>query len=108
LPTDWKAQVTSLFKKGDKSCPGNYHPVSLTSVICKVMESVVKDRLMNHLTANNLLLDCQHGFIAGSSCTTNLFSTLNEWTRLLDESELVMKRSGQFRRICSALKCLAL
>ena len=40
LPNDWKeAQVTPLFKKGDKSSPGNYRPVSLTSVVCKVMES---------------------------------------------------------------------
>jgi hypothetical protein len=86
LPTDWKeAQVTPLFKKRDKSCPGNYRPVCLTRVVCKVMESVVRDRLIDHLTANNLLSNCQHGFIAGRSCTTNLLSTLNEWTRLLDE-----------------------
>jgi hypothetical protein len=79
LPADWKeAQVIPLFKKGDKSCPGNYRPVSLTSVDCKVMESVVRDRLIDHLTANNLLSECQHGFIAGKSCITNLLSTLNE------------------------------
>jgi hypothetical protein len=89
LPTDWKeAQVTPSFKKCDKNCPGNYRPVSLTSVVCKVMESVVKDRLIDHLTANNLLSNCRHGFIARRSCTTNnLLSTLNEWTRLLDDRE---------------------
>jgi hypothetical protein len=63
LPVDWEeAQVTPLFEKGDKSCPGNYRPVSLTSVVCKVMKSVVKDRLIDHLTSNNLLSDCHHGF----------------------------------------------
>ena len=90
LPSDWKeAQVTPLFKKGDKSSPGNYRPVSLTSVVCKVMESVVRDRIIDHLTVHHLLSDCQHGFIAGRSCTTNLLSTLNDWTRLLDEREPV-------------------
>ena len=90
LPSDWKeAQVTPLFKKGDKSSPGNYRPVSLTSVVCKVMESVVRDRIIYHLAVNHLLSDYQHGFIAGRSCTTNLLSTLNDWTRLLDEREPV-------------------
>jgi hypothetical protein len=37
------------------------------------------------LTAHQLESDCQHGFIAGRSCTTNLLFTLNDWTRLLDE-----------------------
>jgi hypothetical protein len=56
LPADWKeAQVTPLFKKGDKSCPGNYRPVSLTSVVYKVMESVVRDMIIDHLT---VLSDC--------------------------------------------------
>ena len=35
--------ITALFKKGGRSEPGNYSPVSLTSIICKVMESIVKD-----------------------------------------------------------------
>jgi hypothetical protein len=78
-----------VFKKGDESSRGNYRPVSLTSVVCKVMDSVVRDRISDHLTAYHLLSDCQHGFIAGRSCTTNLLSTLKDWTRLLDEKEPV-------------------
>lgn len=39
LPKEWKeANVTCIFKKGDKSVPGNYRPVSLTSVLCKTLE----------------------------------------------------------------------
>ena len=53
------------------------------------MEFAVWDRLIDHLTVNNLLSDYQLGSIAGRSCTTNLLSTLNEWTRLLDEREPV-------------------
>jgi hypothetical protein len=46
-------------------------------------------RIIDHLTAHHLLSDCQHGFIAGRSCTTKLLSMLNDWTRLLDEREPV-------------------
>ena len=49
VPHDWRiANVTPIFKKGDHSSPCNYRPVSLTSVVCKVMESVIKDAVLNH------------------------------------------------------------
>lgn len=90
LPSDWKeAQITPLFKKGDKSSPGNYRPVSLTSVVCKVMESIVRDGIIQHLTSNKLLSKCQHGFISGRSCTTNLLATLEDWTNMLDSGSSV-------------------
>ena len=44
VATDWKhANVTPIFKKGDKSDPGNDRPISLTSQICKVLESILCD-----------------------------------------------------------------
>jgi hypothetical protein len=73
VPKDWKtAVVTPIFKKGAKSDPGNYRPVSLTSIPCKIMEGVIKEHMMEHLTKNKLISDSQHGFVAGRSCTTNL------------------------------------
>ncbi len=55
-PEDWKtAYVTPIHKKGTKGNPGNYRPVSLTSVPCKIMESIVKDRVMSHLLENSLI-----------------------------------------------------
>jgi hypothetical protein len=66
VPEDWKrANVTPIFKKGAKTDPGNYRPVSLTSVCCKLLESVLRDALMNHLAGNNLLNQSQHGFMPG-------------------------------------------
>ena len=45
LPLDWKiSQVSPIFKKGDRKEAGNYRPVSLTSVCCKMMESIIRDR----------------------------------------------------------------
>ena len=49
LPQDWKhAEVTAIFKKGSKTDPGNYRPVSLTSVVCKILESFIRDTIQVH------------------------------------------------------------
>ena len=56
VPSDWKiANVTPIFKKGSKSKTENYRPVSLTSVPCKLMESIIRDKVVNHLTINHLI-----------------------------------------------------
>ena len=85
IPADWKiAHVTPIFKKGKKSAPGNYRPVSLTSVTCKVMESIIRDQLIGHFTRNALFTDCQHGFMNGRSCSTNLLAVLDIWTSVIE------------------------
>jgi len=90
LPSSWKeANVTPIFKKGKKSDPGNYRPVSLTSIVCKVMESEIRDKIIGHLCQNELLSDCQHGFIPKRSCVTNLLATMDNWTESLDEGKPV-------------------
>ncbi|KAJ8042255.1 LINE-1 reverse transcriptase-like [Holothuria leucospilota] len=77
VPADWRiANVTPIFKKGDRSLPCNYRPVSLTSVVCKVMESVIKDCLLKYILDNGLLNLSQHGFLPSRSCVTNLLSFL--------------------------------
>ena len=51
LPTEWKkATVTAIHKKGDRNMCNNYRPVSLTSVICKMLEAIIKDKLMEYFT----------------------------------------------------------
>jgi hypothetical protein len=55
VPDSWKeGNITALFKKGDKSNPGNYRPVSLSSVICKLMEILVRVIIVNHMIKNEL------------------------------------------------------
>ena len=63
IPDDWKkANSTCIFKKGNKQDPGNYRPVSLTSVICKLLERTAREEIVNHLSVNKLLSDSQFGF----------------------------------------------
>ena len=85
LPKIWKdANVVPIFKKGQKNLPNNYRPVSLTCILCKMMESIITDSLVKYLEDNHFLSPLQHGFISHRSCTTNLLATLDEWTRILD------------------------
>ena len=49
VPDDWKAaNVTPIFKKGSKNEIGNYRPVTLTSQICKLLEMIIRDSLVEH------------------------------------------------------------
>jgi len=73
LPADWKtANIVPIFKKGDRTDRANYHPVSLTSVPCKIMESIIKEKLTKLLDSHQLLCKEQHGFSRVRSCLTNL------------------------------------
>ena len=73
VPSDWKrAIVVPIFKKGGKDLSQNYHPVSLTCIICKIMERLIRDKMMEFLTSTMLLSDKQFGFVPGRSCTLQL------------------------------------
>ena len=96
---EWKmGQVVPIYKKGSRSDPSNYRPVSLTSVTSKVLESLVRDALLEHFAMTGLLTDCQHGFRPGRSCATQLLCTLEDWTRLMEEGEPVDVAYLDFRR----------
>ena len=85
LPSDWKlAEVTAIYKKGPKSDTGNYRPVSLTSVCCKIFESFIRDDVMNYLLENNLLSAKQYGFIKGRSTMLQLLQMMDKWTECLE------------------------
>ena len=85
VPEDWKrATVTPIFKKGSRLSPGNYRPVSLTCILCKVMESIVREKITQHLAENNLIHREQHGFVKGRSCVTQLLDVMDAWTEILD------------------------
>ena len=85
IPREWKeANVVPIHKKGDREDPGNYRPVSLTSVICKVLEALIRDHLLDHLLVNKLISKCQYGFMAGRNSQTNLLDCKEDWGEALD------------------------
>ena len=84
VPSDWiKANVTPLFKKGDKSNPAYYRPISLTCVLCKVMEHIVASNITKHFQVNNILFHLQHGFRSKLSCETQLIGLVEDLSRNL-------------------------
>ncbi len=56
---------------------------------CKILESINKDKIMDHLLENNLISDSQHGFMPGRSCATNLVEFMDFVTESVDEGESV-------------------
>ena len=86
VPEDWRtAHIIPVFKKGSNAKAGNYRPISLTSVIGKVLERIIKEQITEHLDRHNLIYDTQHGFRKGRSCTTNLLVYLEDITKLIDD-----------------------
>jgi len=80
VPCAWKSAVVEpVFKKGVSGSVQNYHPISLTCVVSKIMERIVSDRIRNHLLANNILHSAQHGFLKHRSTITKLIECFNDW-----------------------------
>ncbi len=93
LPSEWKeANITPIYKnKGNKHEATNCHhrPVNLTSVICKLLEKLIRKEIVEHMKRNNLFSIYQHGFLEGRSCLSNLLTTMEEWTGILDRKSSI-------------------
>ncbi len=90
IPNDWKkSNICPIFKKGSRSLPENYRPISLTTFFGKVMEKIIKKIIENYLDSNDLIRDTQHGFKKGKSCLSNLLISQYYIMKLLDEKEVV-------------------
>ena len=76
-----------IFKKGRKVDPANYRPISLTSILGKVLEKIIKEVILNRLNEGNILRDTQHGFVAGRCCLTNLISFYDQVTYHLNKGK---------------------
>ena len=82
LPADWtKANVMPVFKKGDKSLASNYRPISLTCILCKVLEHILASNIVKHLDEQGLMYDLQHGFRERRSCETQLIMLIEDLAR---------------------------
>lgn len=104
VPKDWRtANVTAIYKKGEKYKASNYRPVSLTSLCCKIQEHVIASNVLNHLDEYSILTDCQHGFRARRSCETQLLTLAQELVSGLDRKHqhdlIILDFSKAFDRV---------
>lgn len=89
LPCEWKnANVSPVFKKGDKELVSNYRPISLTCLVVKVLERRVARHISFFINSRNLPSDHQFGFRKGSSGTLQLIHLFHSWASAMDSGKL--------------------
>ena len=89
-PNGWKqGNVPPVYKKGLRDDPGNYRPICLTPVPCKIFESIIADSIVEHVEENKLMLNSQHGFRQNRSCLTNLLEFFHNMFSVYDESRTI-------------------
>ena len=87
---EWKEINTNpLFKKCSRNKSVNYRPVSLTSVICKLLEKNIRDHMVDFLIKHKIMNPSQHGFLKARSCLTNLLRFIEEMTKWVDDGSPV-------------------
>ena len=85
VPDKWKSVVVTPIHKGeDRHAARNYRPITITSVLCRLLEKIVKKTVMDHFTESNVLPKQQHGFVNRKSCLTNLLETMEDITKWQD------------------------
>ena len=90
LPISWlQANITPIFKKGDRTLPSNYRPISLTSICCKLLEHIIYSNIMDHLDLHSILSDKQHGFRSKHSTETQLILTTHDLSKSLNNKSQI-------------------
>ncbi len=89
FPSDWKvARVTPIYKSGGKFCMSNYRPISVISIVARIMEKLIHNQIYEYLIKENLLANSQHGFRPNHSTLTALLDITNRWYQNMDIGQL--------------------
>lgn len=76
-----------IFKKGGRENPGNYCPISLTSIICKILESIICDTKVSYLEEQELIQNTQDEFRKNWSCLLNLVDFYHKLLNVYNNSK---------------------
>ena len=71
--------VAPEYKKGEKYDAANYRPVSLTCIYCKTLQHIIASNIDKHLSLENILADCQHGFRSQRLARPSWFNSFTTW-----------------------------
>ena len=84
-----RAAIVPIFRSGDKTQASNYRPISLTSVVCKVFERVIRKQVFSYLSEHNFLNETQHGFRGGRSCLSALLDVYDDIMQMISGGDIV-------------------
>lgn len=73
-----------MFKSADWRSPANYHTISLTSTVCKLLEHIIHSQVINYLEEHNIIFKYQHVFRGGYSCDTQLVGFIHDTHSFID------------------------
>ena len=83
------AAIIPVFNSGDTSLPSNYRPISLTSVLSKVIEKIIRKQVLNFLSHRGYLNNTQHGFRSGRSCLSALLDVYDNIMHMINNKSTV-------------------
>ena len=85
IPKSWKrVAIIPIYKSGEKTVPSNYRQISLTSVICKVLDINIRKHVFYFLHQKGCLNSTQCGFRPGRFCLSALLDVFDNIMHMLD------------------------
>ena len=104
IPSAWKfSNVTPIYKKGDKSDPGNFRPISVVPVAAKLLEKLIANQLRSYMESYHLLHDHQGAYRCGRSSDQILLFTVDKIVNALDSGSVVCAAFLDMRKAFDSL-----
>nr|CAD2154968.1 unnamed protein product [Meloidogyne enterolobii] len=90
IPKIWRTSIIiPIHKKGDKSDPNNYRPISLTCTLCRVLERLISIEIIKFLNKKSYFSDDQYAFLTNRSTSTQLLVMLNDFYNVIQENKSI-------------------